>query len=134
MVQPDTTPIKSIFFFNDTATTEIYTLSLHDALPISETDSLMAADSSAIREIWIWMKRSEEHTSELQSPYDLVCRLLLEKKKMKIIFRTYKNKRTILNEMFKSPCCHRMKMKSAMPSLKFVLEQSVAKPPFSFFF
>src|SRR5687768_18216039 len=77
-----------IFFFNDTATTEIYTLSLHDALPISffgrckvETISL---SSSAIRSITVakssgW--RSEEHTSELQSRLHLVCRLLLEKKK-----------------------------------------------------
>src|SRR5215204_7644397 len=67
------------FFFNDTATTEIYTLSLHDALPIS-----------VCRSIWpptYWppstraVSRSEEHTSELQSHSDLVCRLLLEKKK-----------------------------------------------------
>src|SRR5437867_12291647 len=83
----------SFFFFNDTATTEIYTLSLHDALPIF----------GAIPEVRVWidevhdievladekvsqdLKRSEEHTSELQSPYDLVCRLLLEKKKNKII-------------------------------------------------
>src|SRR6267378_3759291 len=67
------------FFFNDTATTEIYTLSLHDALPISG------------RLAWIFWRftkiqpsapsRSEEHTSELQSRRDLVCRLLLEKKK-----------------------------------------------------
>src|SRR5437867_8682685 len=79
------------FFFKDTATTEIYTLSLHDALPISpvvrqqmwgftlcvvpeRTDSLLTDNESV---------RSEEHTSELQSPYDLVCRLLLEKKKKK---------------------------------------------------
>src|SRR5256885_6883466 len=88
------------FFFNDTATTEIYTLSLHDALPIlttrparsmvdrmpldyhaagHPTHSLrVCADESA---------RSEEHTSELQSPCNLVCRLLLEKKKKKI--KTY---------------------------------------------
>src|SRR6267142_7010032 len=77
------------FFFNDTATTEIYTLSLHDALPINP-------------EVWLWYHRvvgdgrcpivdtwwqtetggrSEEHTSELQSHVNLVCRLLLEKKK-----------------------------------------------------
>src|SRR5574339_1161990 len=68
------------FFFNDTATTEIYTLSLHDALPISGT-----ARSPARRPPhpgWPGpTSRSEEHTSELQSPGDLVCRLLLEKKK-----------------------------------------------------
>src|SRR5258707_2871832 len=81
------------FFFNDTATTEIYTLSLHDALPISlralglqahqrlrpallqERDGLAGGDARAPR------SRSEEHTSELQSRQYLVCRLLLEKKK-----------------------------------------------------
>src|SRR5438132_14436617 len=79
------------FFFNDTATTEIYTLSLHDALPISEQpeaegtvkyahftlggQQFGAMDSAR--------ERSEEHTSELQSHSDLVCRLLLEKKKKK---------------------------------------------------
>src|SRR5215216_8137505 len=74
------------FFFNDTATTEIYTLSLHDALPISP-----AAGSStprpprrcapSSRPPGSRSARSEEHTSELQSPDHLVCRLLLEKKK-----------------------------------------------------
>src|SRR6266404_9362568 len=67
------------FFFNDTATTEIYTLSLHDALPISDLDSglldLCAFSSSGHQD-----RRSEEHTSELQSLAYLVCRLLLEKK------------------------------------------------------
>src|SRR2546430_6940538 len=73
------------FFFNDTATTEIYTLSLHDALPIL----LAKPDMSAEQEHDRWMAeraaqgwtRSEEHTSELQSQSNLVCRLLLEKKK-----------------------------------------------------
>src|SRR5437762_9543894 len=69
------------FFFNDTATTEIYTLSLHDALPIS-------CCRRPRRVSWKWATpcsdpRSEEHTSELQSPMYLVCRLLLEKKKKK---------------------------------------------------
>src|SRR5437588_6663240 len=74
------------FFFNDTATTEIYTLSLHDALPIWAEDppSPLACrervgdrlDASQLPG-----DRSEEHTSELQSHSDLVCRLLLEKKK-----------------------------------------------------
>src|SRR2546426_7122549 len=94
----------SVFFFNDTATTEIYTLSLHDALPISgdpdprrrraplrrdrgrphlhgrarpvlrhQPAVLVFLDRAAVR--------SEEHTSELQSPCNFVCRLLLEKKK-----------------------------------------------------
>src|SRR6266496_6862214 len=66
------------FFFNDTATTEIYTLSLHDALPIS-WPSCSARCSPSCR--WSRPWRSEEHTSELQSRRDLVCRLLLEKKK-----------------------------------------------------
>src|SRR5256885_5356561 len=65
------------FFFNDTATTEIYTLSLHDALPISGSGP--GRRGPAWR--WRWRRRSEEHTSELQSPCNLVCRLLLEKKK-----------------------------------------------------
>src|SRR2546430_13056091 len=84
------------FFFNDTATTEIYTLSLHDALPISSRDvgarvgparrrarrrerrpraKALARRRRGVRD------RSEEHTSELQSQSNLVCRLLLEKKK-----------------------------------------------------
>src|SRR3990170_7221279 len=69
-----------MFFFNDTATTEIYTLSLHDALPISYTALLEVQNSlyKLARGIK-WQERSEEHTSELQSPDHLVCRLLLEK-------------------------------------------------------
>src|SRR5215204_7682058 len=67
------------FFFNDTATTEIYTLSLHDALPISPPPcSTRGCTSCSSTRRWA---RSEEHTSELQSHSDLVCRLLLEKKK-----------------------------------------------------
>src|SRR5260221_754878 len=68
------------FFFNDTATTEIYTLSLHDALPISrgrEARGRPPTRGGTAR----GGPRSEEHTSELQSHSDLVCRLLLEKKK-----------------------------------------------------
>src|SRR6266513_2962864 len=70
------------FFFNDTATTEIYTLSLHDALPIC----MLSRDHNPHRRrlhlpIVRTDGRSEEHTSELQSRFDLVCRLLLEKKK-----------------------------------------------------
>src|SRR3712207_8128370 len=93
-----------VFFFNDTATTEIYTLSLHDALPISaptrpSSRSRQAASPSrspsprrgcaswprwTVRSSWTGTRpgsRSEEHTSELQSRQYLVCRLLLEKKK-----------------------------------------------------
>src|SRR3712207_9519395 len=94
-----------LFFFNDTATTEIYTLSLHDALPIwkllkvetefvsgsggrvSEAHLVMGAPVDVIldlgEEIGANLIRSEEHTSELQSRQYLVCRLLLEKKKLK---------------------------------------------------
>src|SRR4051794_41829208 len=75
------------FFFNDTATTEIYTLSLHDALPISRVAAVAASRRSPRDRGWrsgpsaVPRRRSEEHTSELQSPVHLVCRLLLEKKK-----------------------------------------------------
>src|SRR6266487_6985125 len=72
------------FFFNDTATTEIYTLSLHDALPNSMSVSAASSTKLAIllpRAITSSeASRSEEHTSELQSPVQLVCRILLEKK------------------------------------------------------
>src|SRR2546421_10242220 len=75
------------FFFNDTATTEIYTLSLHDALPISHqgllNEVVCAHPVAAQRACEHMQLRSEEHTSELQSRSDLVCRLLLEKKKKK---------------------------------------------------
>src|SRR3712207_8352700 len=102
-----------LFFFNDTATTEIYTLSLHDALPISdssirvekvvtglETPTSMAfldnddmiitqKDNGMVRLVSNGIlqpqPRSEEHTSELQSRQYLVCRLLLEKKKHKTV-------------------------------------------------
>src|SRR5260370_1723726 len=81
------------FFFNDTATTEIYTLSLHDALPISgrDVDDRLRSDGPETGHEYrdcdphLWRseqgRRSEEHTSELQSHLNLVCRLLLEKKK-----------------------------------------------------
>src|SRR5436853_5061218 len=74
------------FFFNDTATTEIYTLSLHDALPISAVLVLPlptpAGNGQGQAEPTSFPSRSEEHTSELQSLRHLVCRLLLEKKKI----------------------------------------------------
>src|SRR2546425_6929265 len=87
----------SFFFFNDTATTEIYTLSLHDALPISSTLRLFQRSGpsqlmgrrdttwTAAPASWSNAARSEEHTSELQSLAYLVCRLLLEKKKKRSI-------------------------------------------------
>src|SRR5438876_2759405 len=76
------------FFFNDTATTEIYTLSLHDALPISWNGLIGLNDAPTaaaprLAATAVTRSRSEEHTSELQSPVHLVCRLLLEKKKKK---------------------------------------------------
>src|SRR6267378_1733624 len=72
-------PSFFLFFFNDTATTEIYTLSLHDALPISPADAIAFHCGLNIKPV-VAPERSEEHTSELQSRRDLVCRLLLEKK------------------------------------------------------
>src|SRR6266581_9182216 len=72
------------FFFNDTPTTEIYTLSLHDALPIrSIVAGPIAVSPLARPSLRACAARSEEHTSEVQSPVHLVCRLLLEKKKKK---------------------------------------------------
>src|SRR2546430_16055321 len=72
------------FFFNDTATTEIYTLSLHDALPIYLFHAARENEGRALDRRAIGVEpRSEEHTSELQSQSNLVCRLLLEKKKKK---------------------------------------------------
>src|SRR5256885_3811539 len=79
--------LPHFFFFNDTATTEIYTLSLHDALPICTTrhsrrNSGRNQHMGALYAMKVGRRaRSEEHTSELQSPCNLVCRLLLEKKK-----------------------------------------------------
>src|SRR2546430_17347606 len=96
--------IHIFFFFNDTATTEIYPLSLHDALPISVKKLMMKSSSESVNAISSApmmpgissgnvtrlkatqgvaprSSRSEEHTSELQSQSNLVCRLLLEKKK-----------------------------------------------------
>src|SRR5437016_11120350 len=82
-----------LFFFTDTAPTEIYTLSLHDALPILRAPLVEAEQDSSIRIedltkvgmaglcLGLAEERSEEHTSELQSLTNLVCRLLLEKKK-----------------------------------------------------
>src|SRR2546429_7013354 len=94
-----------VFFFNDTATTEIYTLSLHDALPIcrprrrttscarstcgrrrscgnTSTRTRPSRPRAAARTTAAWRWRSEEHTSELQSRLHILCRLLLEKKKI----------------------------------------------------
>src|SRR5256885_5515483 len=94
--------LSFFFFFNDTATTEIYTLSLHDALPISRMclgaawrevrdnadfervlTMVQAVNAEGLEVCATLGLRSEEHTSELQSPCNLVCRLLLEKKKIR---------------------------------------------------
>src|SRR6266581_8866847 len=77
----DHVDLISFFFFNDPATTEIYTLSLHDALPISG-DRLDGLPAAVEHHLPAGHRRSEEHTSELQSPVHIVCRLLLEKKKI----------------------------------------------------
>src|SRR5438093_3922095 len=80
------------FFFNDTATTEIYTLSLHDALPISARKWRRAPRRKSMAILWLLLGaalRSEEHTSELQSLTNLVCRLLLEKKKKDVKFTPF---------------------------------------------
>src|SRR6266496_6529204 len=92
---------RFFFFFNDTATTEIYTLSLHDALPTSCRGSSAISCSkhtgaSAASTTAAPPRRSEEHTSELQSRRDLVCRLLLEKKKknkLKVAIKQKKKKK-----------------------------------------
>src|SRR5690349_24244543 len=103
--------VSLFFFFNDTATTEIYTLSLHDALPIFRAAAQVVAGrrvADGVQAIVVpgsarvkraaEEERSEEHTSELQSRRDLVCRLLLEKKKD----GTYRI--TIISRKLPSPC------------------------------
>src|SRR6266404_1685305 len=79
------------FFFNDTATTEIYTLSLHDALPISPRSRRGTVSVSSCAPSGLYTLRSEEHTSELQSLAYLVCRLLLEKKNKVVYTGTHDN-------------------------------------------
>src|SRR5437762_7066745 len=107
----------TFFFFNDTSTTEIYTLSLHDALPICEADQAqqshqqvkVARRQAAVRQQHALEKRakgprgrSEEHTSELQSPMYLVCRLLLEKKKTTKSAGTYAKLTTAMHRLISS--------------------------------
>src|SRR2546426_2328376 len=105
------------FFFNDTATTEIYTLSLHDALPIFDERPLCEEEEDdhrrhheqrrRHRQVPLHLvqraERSEEHTSELQSPCNLVCRLLLEKKKK----QTPRNRTNSVSATSSKACCNR---------------------------
>src|SRR5256885_9042411 len=103
------------FFFNDTATTEIYTLSLHDALPIlvREAQREPAPDVGLAAQrarTYPGVLRSEEHTSELQSPCNLVCRLLLEKKKKTMPLSSPSPRRTLPRpgrryRLMRSPPC-----------------------------
>src|SRR3712207_8267921 len=106
--------VASVFFFNDTATTEIYTLSLHDALPIWRSASAASSSPATATPVLLPCRsptrtrfspcstarrfgppsrstgrRSEEHTSELQSRQYLVCRLLLEKKKKTLLYQNH---------------------------------------------
>src|SRR6266576_7116009 len=104
----DALPLLLLFFFNGPATTEIYTLSLHDALPISLRilcGPVVRVDDDPARRI---EERSEEHTSELQSRRDLVCRLLLEKKKENVGARQLLEQRTGLrfHRMRRFPLVH----------------------------
>src|SRR3712207_7841130 len=99
------------FFFNDTATTEIYTLSLHDALPIYHEPGLLLMHSGHQQPtrpcLGSWASyglRSEEHTSELQSRQYLVCRLLLEKKNTQRIPVTRLAPRLELRPLALVPC------------------------------
>src|SRR2546430_8059475 len=100
----------SVFFFNDTATTEIYTLSLHDALPISfeylAERARTAMEADHVPEAIRLYTRSEEHTSELQSQSNLVCRLLLEKKNISKIFTSSCSSREAYpGHLHPSLCC-----------------------------
>src|SRR5437762_13192859 len=97
-LEPPVTLVGHFFFFTDPSTAELYTLSLHDALPISSSSASRPTKVRCRRNIWpVCVRekeervfpgpqpRSEEHTSELQSPMYLVCRLLLEKKNIIIL-------------------------------------------------
>src|SRR2546428_8523949 len=112
MLYNTTSIILFFFFFNDTATTEIYTLSLHDALPILHRKGDLEAAGGApylaaladgkpkVSNVEHYA-RSEEHTSELQSRSDLVCRLLLEKKKTNTV--TFSTNRRFVSSLVTRP-------------------------------
>src|SRR6201989_3722931 len=100
-------PLRNpFFFFNDTATTEIYTLSLHDALPISPRPRRGTAGTSraSTRRAPARRDRSEEHTSELQSRRDLVCRLLLEQKNTRAVSNRHVGGRGALHTHIAHTC------------------------------
>src|SRR2546430_7987677 len=110
------TPISFFFFFNDTATTEIYTLSLHDALPIyipvvvvAPLGRRVSVDLTTHYASGHFESRSEEHTSELQSQSNLVCRLLLEKKKIERFAthaRSHRRRRVLCTSLGRSMLYH----------------------------
>src|SRR5256885_11984486 len=93
-----------VFFFNDTATTEIYTLSLHDALPIFAVSHCQRRPHRQVqfvthaRRLVDQHQRSEEHTSELQSPCNIVCRLLLEKINIKRLLSVVSQRESVEND------------------------------------
>src|SRR6266511_2649670 len=98
------TPALRYFLFKDTSPTEIYTLSLHDALPISGDRRLvrrhrLGVAAEASQQVGADRMRSEEHTSELQSRENLVCRLLLEKKKKKTSMLSLTKKKKKINKI-----------------------------------
>src|SRR2546427_2954167 len=111
-------PFSLFFFFNDTATTEIYTLSLHDALPIylehavrrrqliAAVQRLRVLPAAGRHHVHERHVRSEEHTSELQSQSNLVCRLLLEKKKKKEQYRSFFAYVRVVVKAIPSAPCH----------------------------
>src|SRR2546430_8958039 len=106
------------FFFNDTATTEIYTLSLHDALPILVHRRELQEPQRAVLIALVSgphaRQRSEEHTSELQSQSNLVCRLLLEKKKNTTPLALNYDTRPTITFFVKTTKTQRIKSRSAV--------------------
>src|SRR5215469_8631836 len=129
-----------LFFFNDTPTTEIYTLSLHDALPISALlhgEGLLQLDRhlrvvAGHDHLRALGQRSEEHTSELQSRRDLVCRLLLEKKKTTATTSTARRSPSSSAALRRRPAVSAPARPSASRSVFFFL--MIRRPPRSTLF
>src|SRR2546430_5097300 len=107
--------VSFFFFFNDTATTEIYTLSLHDALPICPRARARTSRPSPTAGPRCSSPRSEEHTSELQSQSNLVCRLLLEKKKKNKI-----NNISVYKEIIPSPERYKL-LERSLDALTYII-------------